>query len=703
MEPESRLDPSGCPFGSCRLGFSQLNTFYRLLVSPVQKVGPSFVPDNFNDVGHQNVIISLAFSPDGRQILSGSWDGTAKIWDAAKGTLLRTFSWGARQVNAVAWSPDGKMVAVAADPVDEVLNEEQLARRQDRDWSFLEDDRDGPSCETRLFDPDTGDLLRVLDESGEGIAFSKDGKTLAIALWESLAVFDLTDGRCLAEHKCGSLCLRRVCYSQDGTSLACFSDEDVRLFDAGKVGLHDVVTDAWLFENIHSSDLEHGAVASYVADFWQRKLAGFRPSVATELAEMPGISFSPDGGRLACVQSSTIDEAGNWMPSRVTIMNSENLETERIVTSPSLEGVRAIAFSPSGQLLAGAGDWQTILVWDAVSGRQVCQIGEPPPGIRCVSFSPSGALLAAGAGDGTVFLCDPKEPSLVALDDSQETALAHIEFLPSGELLLLASEEGTVRLVDVLGLQTRLEFRCHEGPLVGGAITADGKRFLSAGYAEPPAQASGLKWGKRPEVCEWSLSDGRRLGRHPLPEEHSISSLAVSPDRRRLAVCSWRHVHVAELGDGIQEWRKYPASGAVRVAFLADASHLLVANEGYGMKPADIDHKTGGDWIIATRDYPTAFAVDSKRDLLVRATAFFNEIEVFELATGRLTKYLLGHRNSTDCLAISPDGEMVVSGSRDGMIKFWDLEMGEAKASVVLAARSDCGVERWRLEGRNHG
>ena len=661
------------------------------------------MPDIFSDVGHQNVIVSIAFSPDGRRILSGSWDGTAKIWDVASGTLLRTFCWGARQVNAVAWSPDGKMVAVAADPVDEVLDEEQLASYQayfsERDRSFLEADRGGPTCETRLYDPDTGDLLRVIDESGEGIAFSKDGKTLAIALWDSLAVFDSTDGRCLAEHKCGSLCLRSVCYSQDGTSLACMSEENVQVFDACKAELQDVVTDGRLFDVEDSCDLEVGEIASYAAIFWQRKLPGFRPMAATQAVEMPGIAFSPDGRRVACVQSSTIDEAGNWMPSRVTILNSENLESERFVTSPSLEWVRAIAFSPSGQLLAGAGDWQTILVWDATSGRQVCEIGEPPPGIRCVGFSPSGTLLAAGAEDGTVFLCDPKEPGLVALDDSQETPLAHIEFLPSGDVLLLASEEGTVRLVDVPGLQTRLEFRCHEGPLVGGAITADGTRFISAGYAEPPTQASGLKRGKKPEVCEWSLSNGRRLGRHPLPEEHSISSLAVSPDRRRLAVCSWRHVHVAELGDGIQEWRKYGASEAVRVAFLADASHLLVANEGYGMKPADIDQKTGGDWIIATRDFPTAFAVDSKRRLLVRATAYHNEIEIFELATGRLKKYLLGHRNTTDCLVISPDDALLVSGSRDGVIKFWDLETGEAKASVLLAARSDCGVERWRKVG----
>ncbi len=85
--------------------------------------------------------------------------------------------------------------------------------------------------------------------------------------------------------------------------------------------------------------------------------------------------------------------------------------------------------------------------------------------------------------------------------------------------------------------------------------------------------------------------------------------------------------------------------------------------------------------------------------LLVRATAYHQEIEIFELATGKLTKHLLGHRNTTNCLAISPDDAILVSGSRDGAIKFWDLETGESTASVLLAARSDGGVERWRKVG----
>ena len=64
--------------------------------------------------GHTDSVLSVAFSPDGRQVLTGSRDGTAKLWDSATERPLWTadgHTWGAR---CVAFSPDGSLVAVAS-------------------------------------------------------------------------------------------------------------------------------------------------------------------------------------------------------------------------------------------------------------------------------------------------------------------------------------------------------------------------------------------------------------------------------------------------------------------------------------------------------------------------------------------------------------------------------------------------------------
>jgi WD40 repeat protein len=553
--------------------------------------------------GHEKVVYTVAWSPDGATIASGSFDKAIRLWDPRTGDLTAVLRGHQGWIFGLAFSPDSRWLLAGAGGYPNVPD----TRPEVKLWDYRQ------RREVRSY--------AVRGHQANSVAFSPDGRTIAAAgLSLGARLWDVETGQKLRDLEgIDQMSLMSVAFSPDGRTLASCGED-------GLVALWDVATGKSL-----------------------RVLYG-------HTGRVDGLAFSPDGRRLAtgsydstirlwdpetgretgllrghhyAVNALQFDRAGVRLLSSSWDGVAKVWDVSLPSDPPVLKDHRGWAFSAAfrpGRATAATAGWKVIHFWDSATGRHLNSINDPhPAAVTAIAYSPDGRSLAS-TGDNARYPSGYVSEGGARIWDAETLALRHdlrghtgsvygVAYSPDGTTLATAGGDGTVRFWDsATGTQRRV-LRAHAKGAVSLAFAPDGARLAMVGSDALGLDVPGHVPARTAKL--WDVASDNEVLRFDIKTSGSFPSanaVAFSPDGRRLAVprADFR-VGLFDTHDGhlIRDYAGHTAEVRA-VAFSPDGRRLATAGDDRTIRLWDPDtgeemfnlrgHLGGVTWITWSAD-----------------------------------------------------------------------------------------------------
>lgn len=590
--------------------------------------------------GHSDGIGSIAFSPDGTYVVTGSVDTTVRLWEAAVGREVRTFRGHEGEISSVGFSPDGKYILSAGAGTTaklwEVASGEEahtLRGQADEIWSAVFSPNGkyiltaGTSA-AKLWEIATGEEVRTFVGVGSPAVFSPDGKYILAGSEEryTAKILEAATGQEVHTLNGHGNWIYGVAFSPDGTyALTGSIDNTAILWDV------DTGQEVYTIRG-HSSSVRSVAFspdgkyiltgsADRTTRLWEVAIGQEVRSWRGHMHRVLSVAISSDGKYV--VTGSQDGTAKLW---------DFSVGEGRTLRGHTAE-IYGTAFSPDGKYILTSSSDQTAKLWDIGTGQAVGTFSGHNELVRSVTFSSDAKYVLTGGEDGTAKVWETATGQGVRTFIGHTGPVYDTAFSPDGTYVLTASADTTTKLWEAATGAEVHTFNGHNAEVLSAVFSLDGKYILTAS-ADHTSQV-------------WEIATGRVL-RTFSGHTDTVYAAAFSPDGKYVMT-----------------------SSADTTAKLWDVAT--------GKEVRTFDGHTNTIYVVT-------FSPDGKYALTASAD---RTAKIWDVATGAEVRTLSGHTSAIWSAVFSPDGTHVLTGSFDQTARLWEVDYRDFVAEICTRLLRD--------------